>query len=586
MALKSAAVWFRHSHNTSQLANTYHMLAMQDHYQGQPHGLFAADECFAGRALNRGVELCAVVETMFSLGIMYQVHGDVGLLDRLELVAYNAWPGTVTPDMWQHQYLQQANEINAMWSVNPHVWITDGPDATGFGVAPNFPCCTTNMQQGWPKFANNIFMRGENDSLVVALLAPASVRHLGRNVTVVTEYPFDDVIKVTVEAGRQPFTLSVRVPSWACNATATMDHQPLALRNGSLVNMSLDTNQHAFVMTLSPEIRLDDGWGLHASTINPINYSSTGTVSSFTLDNLTLYSAATLEAGKHPNTLDICTGRPGQQSKFRFDVPWYGGGHAINSLAFNYSYLVGYTPPPGVIKTGANLQAVLVDAEGNDIHIIYQSPNLTNYSWDRFTSYSPPVPVHASNLNISNDGLVYLELRAHNNGRNLNIRLPKDGLQIAVTWRSDTDPSPGPLPQLHTPATNALAVKYGTLRFALPLTEVRTVEYVWEPFKNVNYNMVTNTTWNFALLRNQSAVLHKATHLTADIPFDLTRHPYVIRVAAVRLHAWNVSDNAASEPPPSPVDCATWRCDADIVNLLLVPYGQTDLRITAFPWLA
>ena len=36
-------------------------LSMQDRYHGQPHGMFAGDECFGGRALNRGIELCAVV---------------------------------------------------------------------------------------------------------------------------------------------------------------------------------------------------------------------------------------------------------------------------------------------------------------------------------------------------------------------------------------------------------------------------------------------------------------------------------------------------------------------------------------------
>ena len=59
-------------------------------------------------------------------------------LDRYEQVAYNALPGTVSADVWQHQYLQQANEINALFNTTPHVWANDGPDATGFGVAPNF----------------------------------------------------------------------------------------------------------------------------------------------------------------------------------------------------------------------------------------------------------------------------------------------------------------------------------------------------------------------------------------------------------------------------------------------------------------
>jgi DUF1680 family protein len=70
-------------------------------------------ECFGGRNLNRGIELCAVVEQMYSLQHMFRVHGDPYFLDKCERIAYNSLPATLTSDMWAHQYLQQANEINA-----------------------------------------------------------------------------------------------------------------------------------------------------------------------------------------------------------------------------------------------------------------------------------------------------------------------------------------------------------------------------------------------------------------------------------------------------------------------------------------
>jgi hypothetical protein len=67
---------------------------LQDQYHGQPHGMFSADECFGGRALNRGIELCAVAEQMYSLEAIFQIQGDVMFMDRCERIAYNAWPGT------------------------------------------------------------------------------------------------------------------------------------------------------------------------------------------------------------------------------------------------------------------------------------------------------------------------------------------------------------------------------------------------------------------------------------------------------------------------------------------------------------
>jgi hypothetical protein len=134
MGTKSCAVWYRQSANATDADRSYKKLAMQETYHGQPHGIWSADECFGGRDLNRGIELCAVVEQMYSLQHMFRVQGDPSFLDRTERIAYNALPATITPDMWKHQYLQQANEINALYGIKDHVWQTDGADSTGFGV--------------------------------------------------------------------------------------------------------------------------------------------------------------------------------------------------------------------------------------------------------------------------------------------------------------------------------------------------------------------------------------------------------------------------------------------------------------------
>ena len=101
------------------------------------------------------------------------------------------------------------------------MWQTDGPDSTGFGVAPNFGCCTANLNQGWsvlnvawapcatpcafvqsyecnhashplpqtdpprahthlplrPKFASNVFLSSPEDGgLVLAMIAPVIAR--------------------------------------------------------------------------------------------------------------------------------------------------------------------------------------------------------------------------------------------------------------------------------------------------------------------------------------------------------------------------------------------------------------------------
>ena len=84
---------------------------MLDTYHGAPTGMFLADETLADSMPSHGTELCAVVEALFSLAVMHETHGDAAFADRAERIAYSALPGTWTPDMWGHQYLQQPNAV-------------------------------------------------------------------------------------------------------------------------------------------------------------------------------------------------------------------------------------------------------------------------------------------------------------------------------------------------------------------------------------------------------------------------------------------------------------------------------------------
>eukprot|EP00966_Prymnesium_polylepis_P116036 2681953-Prymnesium_polylepis.1 len=86
MGTKSCATWYRQSRNATDAKASYKKLTMQDTYHGQPHGIWSADECFGGRNLNRGIELCAVVEQMYSLQHMFRVQADPAFLDRCERI--------------------------------------------------------------------------------------------------------------------------------------------------------------------------------------------------------------------------------------------------------------------------------------------------------------------------------------------------------------------------------------------------------------------------------------------------------------------------------------------------------------------
>lgn len=151
----------------------------------------------------------------------------------------------------------------------PHVWRTDPGDATVYGLAPTYGCCTgassasniffslpsfleprrttarprqsppspsyplrpppahptANFGQGWPKFAASAL--GHNGSAVfVALYVPATATFPasvggGATVRVATRYPFGDDVELDVSGVTAPagVTLMLRIPAWPGAAT-------------------------------------------------------------------------------------------------------------------------------------------------------------------------------------------------------------------------------------------------------------------------------------------------------------------------------------------------------------------------------
>ena len=124
-------------------------------------------------------------------------------------------PGTLTDDMWAHQYNQEPNQVECSLHAKP--WTTDGPESNLFGLEPNFGCCTANFNQGWPKFAASLFMLSHDDGLVAAAYAPCEVRTMVRDTQVhvveETNYPFRGMVHLTVNpAASLAFPLLLRIP--------------------------------------------------------------------------------------------------------------------------------------------------------------------------------------------------------------------------------------------------------------------------------------------------------------------------------------------------------------------------------------
>ena len=212
MALKAEAV----SHEL--LGEEYsgeadRFLDILDRFNGTPAGVFTGDEILSGLSPIQGTELCAVAELMYSCEQLYARTGAEKWAERLELIAFNAFPAAFSDDMWAHQYDQQSNQIACERFPGRPVFRTNNCEAHLFGLEPNYGCCTANFGQGWPKLALSAFMRGEGE-VVSAVPVPSRLDCDICRIELETDYPFDTEFVYTVEA-KAPFALALRAPSYA-----------------------------------------------------------------------------------------------------------------------------------------------------------------------------------------------------------------------------------------------------------------------------------------------------------------------------------------------------------------------------------
>ncbi|KAJ6628514.1 hypothetical protein B0H10DRAFT_2173316 [Mycena sp. CBHHK59/15] len=268
-ALKEQAVAYRFMQSSDAKTNTAQRWDILYRYHGRPSGIFGADEHLAGLAANRGSELCMVVETMYSGSYTYQMFGNNSIADLVEKMAYNALPAELTGDMWQHQYLQQLNQIWAK-PLNPNIFATDGDYSNVFGLEPNYPCCAVNHPQGFPKFVSNAFVTTNGGaSLVQVYLGPFKVSTTlasGNAVSVFvdTQYPFSDTHTTTITAD-MAYTHYVRIPEWAKTAgqgTIAVNGGPetaIQPNADSLLPVAVGAGTTTLVLSLPAEIETTRG---------------------------------------------------------------------------------------------------------------------------------------------------------------------------------------------------------------------------------------------------------------------------------------------------------------------------------------
>ncbi|WP_020595753.1 beta-L-arabinofuranosidase domain-containing protein [Spirosoma panaciterrae] len=229
--IKEPIVYFQHHPNKKYLDATKKGFADIRKYNGMAHGLYGGDEALHGNNPTQGSELCSAVEMMFSLESILEITGDVAYADQLEKVAFNALPTQASDDYMTRQYFQQANQVMATRHIR-NFDVNHGGTDLCFGLLSGYPCCTSNMHQGWPKFVQNLFYATADKGIAALVYSPSEVTMtVGNNTTVSvkeeTVYPFEETIKFTINLDKSgksaTFPFHLRVPAWCKKGTVKVN---------------------------------------------------------------------------------------------------------------------------------------------------------------------------------------------------------------------------------------------------------------------------------------------------------------------------------------------------------------------------
>ncbi len=257
MGLKEPALYSRVSGETKHKQVPLKGICQLDRFHGQLNGLFSGDEWLAGTSPYQGTELCAVMEYLYSLEHLYTITGETELYDRIERIAFNALPATISKDWMAHQYVQQVNQIGC--TSDRRNWTENRDDANMFGLEPNFGCCTANMHQGWPKLIQNLWHRSKDGDYVISSYAPCLVDlEGGGSIEVESGYPFYDNAVFTYHGKTQELTLKLRRPGWCRNFTVQTSEKTVKTEQQYFELKRIFREEDQIRVELPMEVRIED----------------------------------------------------------------------------------------------------------------------------------------------------------------------------------------------------------------------------------------------------------------------------------------------------------------------------------------
>ncbi|MCZ2080461.1 MAG: glycoside hydrolase family 127 protein [Bryobacteraceae bacterium] len=204
-------------------------------YGQVPGGMYGADENarpgFTGP--RQATETCAFVEFMFSGEMLTSITGDSKWADRVEEVAFNSFPASMTADLKGLHYLTAPNQVR-LDRADKSPMIQNGGDMFSYNPY-QYRCCQHNVAFGWPYFAEHLWMATRGNGIAAVLYAPSEVTAkvaggTAVRITETTGYPFDEVVHLAISTP-QPvhFPLTLRIPGWCEKPAISINGNAVAL---------------------------------------------------------------------------------------------------------------------------------------------------------------------------------------------------------------------------------------------------------------------------------------------------------------------------------------------------------------------
>ena len=230
--LKQPVVYYQQHPDKKYLEAVHRALLDIRHYHGQAQGMYGGDEPLHGNDPTQGIELCSIVEMMFSLETMLTIAAEPAWADLLEKLAYNALPTQSDEAYNNRQYFQTANQV-LISRDRRNFFETENHGHTDlcYGLLTGYPCCTCNMHQGWPKFVQNLWYATPDGGAAALLYAPCQMNvHTDKgydiSFTEETDYPFNERVQFIYTGSQHAtFTLHLRVPGWCAQARVLINGQ-------------------------------------------------------------------------------------------------------------------------------------------------------------------------------------------------------------------------------------------------------------------------------------------------------------------------------------------------------------------------